>query len=140
MARSRYEPCPEPTCPHLRERGGDCPLGHSKAKRKRAQRRTDAQRPSAARRGYGALHRARFRAPVLARDPICVLCHNAPSVHADHHPLTRRDLIARGLDPNDPRHGRGLCGPCHSRETALNDGGFGHARRTNPDAKLTDAE
>lgn len=128
MGGARHEPCPDPGCPHLRPRGGDCPLGHAKQRRRAQQRRTDAQRPTAAQRGYGALHRLRFRGPVLARDPICVLCRRVPSVHADHHPLTRMDLVARGLDPNDPKYGRGLCASCHARETATHDGGFGHPK------------
>lgn len=85
-------------------------------------------RPSAAAQGYNAEHRNRFRAGVLARDPVCVLCRSAPSEHADHWPLSKRELIERGLDDNDPRRGRGLCPPCHSRETAKHQpGGWNQA-------------
>jgi 5-methylcytosine-specific restriction protein A len=42
---------------------------------------------------------------------------------ADHYPLSRKELIDAGLDPNDPQHGRGLCKPCHDRETAQNQPG-----------------
>jgi 5-methylcytosine-specific restriction protein A len=59
-----------------------------------------------------------FRAAVLAHHPICVICHRAPSVIADHYPLGRDELVARGLDPNDPSAGRGLCKPCDSTQTA----------------------
>lgn len=83
---------------------------------------TPDERPSPARRGYDQHHR-RFRAAVLTRDPTCVLCGTAPSRHADHHPRSRQQLQALGLDPNDPSHGRGLCHSCHSRETALNQPG-----------------
>lgn len=89
--------------------------------------RTDQRRGTSHQRGYDKQHRLRFRAAVLARDPVCV-CTNtdhshgprctSPAVHADHYPLDRRELVARGMDPNDPRHGRGLCHPCHSAETA----------------------
>lgn len=48
---------------------------------------------------------------------MCVLCKRAPSVHAEHWPLSRRELVAAGLDLDDPQHGR-LCGPCHSKHTA----------------------
>jgi 5-methylcytosine-specific restriction protein A len=44
-------------------------------------------------------------------------------VHADHWPLSRRQLAAQGMNPNDPKHGRGLCTPCHSRETARDQPG-----------------
>jgi 5-methylcytosine-specific restriction protein A len=63
-------------------------------------------------------HRRRFRIGVLRRDPLCVLCGAVATV-ADHWPRTRRQLILDGADPNDPRHGRGLCASCHSRITAL---------------------
>jgi 5-methylcytosine-specific restriction protein A len=41
-----------------------------------------------------------------------------PSEHADHHPRSKRELIAAGLDDNHPAYGRGLCHSCHSKETA----------------------
>ncbi|WP_258563120.1 holin [Streptomyces phytophilus] len=82
------------------------------------QDRARRPRPSAAAQGYGAEHRDRFRAGVLARDPVCVVCRAAPSVHADHWPLSKRQLRAAGQDEHDPTHGRGLCPRCHSTETA----------------------
>jgi 5-methylcytosine-specific restriction protein A len=127
----RWTPCPHPSCPELVDRRtGDCARGHAQAKRRQAQQRTDAQRPNAKARGYGADH-ARFRAAVLRRDPICVIdgC-DQPSTDADHHPLTRRQLVAVGFNPNDPKHGRGLCHPHHSSETARRDGGYGNPRST----------
>ena len=65
-------------------------------------REAEQRRGSARQRGYGKGHETRFRPGVLARDPVCVLCGQAPSVHADHWPLGRRELTARGLDPDDP--------------------------------------
>lgn len=52
------------------------------------------------------------------RDPICVRegC-DEPSVVADHYPRTRRELVRLGLDPDDPRYGRGLCVSCHNNWT-----------------------
>ncbi|MET9396296.1 holin [Kitasatospora sp. NPDC002965] len=75
-------------------------------------------RPSSTAQGYGTQHRVRFRAAVLRRDPRCVLCKTAPANEADHYPLSRRELVERGLDPDDPQHGRGLCKACHSSQTA----------------------
>ena len=69
-----------------------------------------------------------FRTAVLARDPICVLCHRRWSTVADHHPISRRDIEAAGLNPDDPNHGRGLCKRCHDRETARNQPGGWNAR------------
>lgn len=88
-------------------------------------RTAERTRGSATARGYGRRHRLRFREAVLARDPICVLCHRRPSIDADHYPKSRRELEAAGLNPNDPIYGRGLCHPCHSAETAAHQpGGF----------------
>lgn len=81
-------------------------------------RKAERSRGSAWARGYDAEHQSRFREGVLAKHPICVLCFARPATEADHHPRSRVELIEDGADPNDPRHGRGLCKPCHSRETA----------------------
>lgn len=83
----------------------------------------DKRRGTPKERGYtGAGHRS-FRTVVLERDATCVLCRDAPANVADHYPLSRRELVARGLDPNDPRAGRGLCLRCHSIETAVHQPG-----------------
>ncbi|WNI16627.1 holin [Actinacidiphila sp. ITFR-21] len=114
MARRRARTvCSVPGCPQLTD-SGRC-----------AQHRAEAeqQRGSARQRGYGAAHEQRFRPGVLARDPVCVLCQQAPSQHADHYPRSRRELAAAGLNPDDPQYGRGLCQPCHARETARHQPG-----------------
>lgn len=88
--------------------------------------RSRRPRPSATAQGYDAEHRDRFRAGVLQRDPVCVCTeqqhgHGTPcgarSEHADHWPLSKRELQSRDWDEHDPRHGRGLCAACHSKET-----------------------
>lgn len=95
-------------------------------------RQAEQRRGTARQRGYDTQHEQRFRPVVLARDPRCVCTDEGhghgipcgkPSVHADHHPLSRRELVEQGEDPNDPKHGRGLCGPCHSRSTAQDQPG-----------------
>lgn len=115
--------CSASGCPNVVERG---------SKRTRCddcEREAEQRRGSAHRRGYGGPGHDRFRRQVLARDPICVDCRRRPSVHADHYPLSRRDLVRQGLNPNDPERGRGLCGRCHSRETAANQPGGWHANQ-----------
>ncbi|MFJ2174345.1 holin [Streptomyces sp. NPDC087851] len=107
--RTRWRVCSRPGCPELTDQGGRCSGCRSEAEQRRG---------SARQRGYGGGHETRFRPGVLARDPVCVLCRRARSVHADHHPRDRKQLVDEGLDPNDPQYGRGLCGPCHSRATA----------------------
>jgi len=65
---------------------------------------------------------------VLKRNPVCVICKRAPATEADHYPLDRRTLVLRGLDADDPQYGRGLCKPCHSRSTSVNQPGGFNAR------------
>ena len=91
-------------------------------------RAADLARGDAAQRGYGQRHRTLFREAILARDPVCQLCLRALSTVADHWPTSRRDLVALGLDPDDPIYGRGLCKRCHDRETAVNQPGGWNAR------------
>lgn len=98
----------------------------------------EAKRGTSAQRGYsGRAHRQGFRLTVLLRDPLCVCADQShghgpecltPSTVADHHPLDRRELVARKLNPNDPNHGRGLCEPCHNKHTAIAQPGGWNAR------------
>ena len=83
----------------------------------------DRARGTASERGYTSRGHRAFRAAVLHRDPICVECRARESTVADHHPLSRKQLITQGMNPNDPAHGRGLCKPCHDRATAINQPG-----------------
>lgn len=105
----------------------------------RRQGTVDHRRGTPTQRGYTGTGHRKFHNAVLARDPTCTCtgCRRCThparcvreSTQADHHPATRRQLAARGANPNDPDHGRGLCGPCHSHSTASTDGGFGNPRR-----------
>lgn len=104
--------CSVPGCPQLTT-AGRCP-DH--------RRQADQARGTSADRGYRSAGHQAFRAAVLTRDPLCVLCPN-PSTVADHYPLSRRQLVAQQQDPNDPQHGRGMCAPCHGRETAQHQPG-----------------
>ena len=104
--------CNVPGCPAL-TRAGRC-QDH--------QRQAERARGSSRQRGYTGAH-ITFRATVLERDPVCVLCGEQPSTVADHYPLSRRELVLRRLDPNDPNHGRGLCASCHGTETARHQPG-----------------
>ena len=85
----------------------------------------DTARGTATQRGYTTKGHRAFRAAVLTRDPVCVLCLATLATIADHYPISRRDLLAAGLDPNEPEQGRGHCKRCHDRETArLQPGGW----------------
>lgn len=100
--------CSSPGCPNLHPSTGKCPACRDQADR--------ARRPYG--NPYASRGHRRFRREVLGRDPVCVLCGRAPSTVADHFPSERRDLVAAGLDPDDPIFGRGLCSACHGTETA----------------------
>lgn len=119
MPARPLKPCTVPSCGELTD-SGRCD-GHK--------RQAERDRGSATARGYGKRHRTQFRPAVLERDICCVLCRERGlwvlATVADHWPLSRRELVERGMDPDDPEHGRGLCDPCHSKETArLQPGGF----------------
>lgn len=112
--------CSQPGCPTIYDgTASRCP-----AHRKQAE-----QAHSRKGKGYKTkAHLIGFRAAVLRRDPICVLCGVAQSTDADHYPTSRVDLIDQGLNPNDPVYGRGLCHPCHSRSTSHEQPGGWNAR------------
>jgi hypothetical protein len=51
-------------------------------------------------------------------DPICALCNIAASTVVRHYPLTRRELIEQGRDPNDRERCRALWQCCHDMSKA----------------------
>ncbi len=109
--------CSTPGCPNLTPRGR-CGT-HT--------READQQRGSSAQRGYGPAW-ARRRANYLRRHRVCRLCL-APATVADHHPVSRRDLVAQGVtDPDADQRLRPLCASCHGRETARHQPGGWNAR------------
>ena len=113
-------PCVTDGCPGL------VPAGQSRCPD--CQQKRDAQlrrrRDPMLHRHYNSPGHRRFRRKVLDRDRVCVLCGSV-ATDADHWPMSLRDLLAAGLDPNDPGRGRGLCRSCHSRETMrLGQGGW----------------
>lgn len=123
MARA-LKVCPCTGCP---AHDGSCPELVTSGRCTGCARTADRARGTRQQRGYGAAHVNRFRRGVLRKNPLCVCTDQghghgprclAPSTVADHWPLSRRELVDAGLDPNDPAHGRGLCKPCHDRHTA----------------------
>lgn len=119
--------CSTPGCPNLTDVGGRCASCAAQADR--------ARRPTG--NPYRSAGHQRFRIDVLARNPYCVCAGDcgrhermcgARATVADHWPVERRDLVAQGLDPNDPARGRGLCRPCHDRKTARTSPGGWNAR------------
>lgn len=113
MPYAGKKPCTIPGCGEL-VKTGRCEYHKAQA---------DKQRGTAKQRGYKSHGHQDFRAKVLRRDPVCVVCRQAMSTEADHYPTSRINLAEQGLNPDDPRYGRGLCKTCHSRETAKHQPG-----------------
>lgn len=115
MARRSPRPCSRVGC------SGKAQDGHSLCAKHLARQRahSDAKRKDT-RTNYADREHREFRDAVLGEEPWCVLC-GAEATVADHYPVRRRELIARGLDPNDPQYGRGLCVPCHNSHTATHE-------------------
>jgi len=86
------------------------PSSHSDRTRSASRGYVDANRPSAAVRGYGRTHQ-KWRLLVLHRDPVCRHCNRAESTDADH----VKPLEAGGLSTLE--NGQGLCHKCHSIKT-----------------------
>lgn len=56
----------------------------------------------------------------LRENPTCVRC-GARARIADHHPVSRRELLRQRVPDPDAWHRlRPLCHPCHRHETAVN--------------------
>lgn len=110
-------PCSIPGCGKPARDGGKCEE-HQRQQRKYS----DDRRGSATARGYGAAHQKRFRPGVLERDGhTCQVCGGHATV-ADHYPHSRRELVAMGLDPDDPQYGRALCTEHHNQHTGRTQG------------------
>lgn len=120
VPRRPRRPCTIPGCPELTPRGGRCPAHEREANRERASRGSTYD-----------VRWQRIRRAYLYNHPWCVLCGTAATV-ADHFPLSRRELVARGEpNPDAWKHLRPLCTSCHNRETARNQpGGFAAERRS----------
>lgn len=111
------KPCSTPGCPQT-VTSGRCEKHTQQA---------EAQRGTAAERGYGTRWERRKRAYIY-RHPWCNLC-GRPAQVPDHHPETRKELVAKGdPDPDADRHLRPLCTSCHNSETARNQPGGWNAR------------
>jgi 5-methylcytosine-specific restriction endonuclease McrA len=72
---------------------------------------------------YGRAHWTNLRKLVLHRDPICCICRRAASTEVDHIRAHRGDWTLF----SDLKNLAGLCHECHSKKTARENMGFGHA-------------
>jgi 5-methylcytosine-specific restriction protein A len=60
------------------------------------------------------------RSARFLRGKLCALCSrhglSIPATVADHYPLTRKELLAQGIEtPDEEKYLRPLCASCHSR-------------------------
>lgn len=112
MPRKPRPPCSVPGCPELTTGG----------RRERHEREANRMRVTPGGSSYGRRW-PRIRAAYLYANPWCVLCGRTANV-VDHFPLSRRELLARGVaNPDAFERLRPLCTTCHSRETAKHQPG-----------------
>ena len=111
--------CAEPGCPAIAVERGRC-AQHQPPARERERTPDTTPRPSPASRGYDANWR-RLRDAHLRQEPACREC-GQPATCVDH------IVPLRYGGTHDPGNLQSLCGPCHSRKTAREDGGWGNAR------------
>lgn len=118
MPQRSPHPCAAPQCPALTQ-DRYCPT-HRRAR----QQQQDERRGSAASRGYDSCWQ-RYRTAYLAKHPLCATCAARDQVTAatdvDHIVPHRGDRRLFW----DPTNHQALCGTCHDRKTAVEDGGFG---------------
>lgn len=123
MPRKPRTPCSVPGCPELTP-GGRC-ADH--------RRQDNALRKARGNNAYTTTRWDRIRKRYLYANPWCLLCGRQATV-ADHHPLSRKTLVERGLDPDVPSSLRPLCSLCHNKETAKRQPGGWAADRQKPQA------
>ena len=87
--------------------------GYCSRCRQERQARQLERRGNSAQQGYGARWR-RLRAIILARDPICRICNQAPSTEVDHIEPKAPDQDAADATEDELQ---GTCKPCHSTKT-----------------------
>ena len=113
--------CGERGCPYRAVRRGRCEVHAREAEARYRERHPDG-RPSASARGYGA-DWASLRKEFLKAHPLCANQDGKRATHVDH--ILPR---ARG-GTDDVNNLQALCHACHSRKTAMVDGGFGNRKR-----------
>jgi len=119
MATKAKSICRHPGCGKLIDSAGYCEP-HAKVH----QQQSDAQRGTSHQRGYNRRWQ-KARITYLRREPLCKYCAAAGLVVA----ATEVDHIIPHKGNQDlfwdSDNWQGLCKPCHSRKTAIEDGGFG---------------
>lgn len=110
MTRPKHA-CTEPGCPTLVTKGY-C-LRHNRNRRLREGQGSRQRDQRETNRNYDGRWR-KLRKIVLARDPICKDCSEAPSTEVDH--IIPRAPTQHAADVTEEEL-QGLCKPCHSKKT-----------------------
>ena len=131
--------CAEPGCPTLVSKG-HC-LRHNRNRELREGRAPRQAEQREIMRMYDKRWR-KLRKIILARDPICKICDEAPSTQVDHIVPRRPDQHAADVTEEELQ---GLCKPCHSSKTraenaprskrrrkVLKDKGIGGGQNSSP--------
>ena len=124
MPLKQLRPCSTPGCPVLHRNRGRCDVHQEQNERER-QAWIDQNRPTAAVRGYDQEWQ-KMRRMWLVVNPNCIEC-GAKATDVDH----INSLAEYPELKYAPSNLRGLCHPCHSRRTAL-DQGFAHKPTYSP--------
>ena len=125
MATKALRPCREPGCAAYALPGSSMCARHAAAR--------EAARRSERCLWYSSARWVRERGAFLRAHPLCEECRRqgriTPASQVDHIRPHRGDA---GLFW-DQGNWQSLCAACHSRKTAAEDGGFGHAARVRED-------
>ena len=121
--------CAEPGCPVLVTRGY-C-LRHNRNRELREGHSPRAQEQRETMRKYDRRWR-KLSKIVRARDPICMICHEAPSTEVDHIVPRRPEQHAADVTEEELQ---GLCKPCHSSKTRAENAPKSKQRRKSNEDK-----
>lgn len=118
MPFAPLKPCPAQGCRNLIHRSARWCERHTMER----MAEYEATRPSPKERGYTGVWR-QIRARILDRDPVCKACGLSDSTDVDH------IVPRREGGTEDDSNLQGLCHPCHSRKTAIEDGRWARRNR-----------
>ena len=123
MPYAAKRPCGHPSCPETIASGSRCEQHRKQQQRAEG---ADRRRRQDGPRIYGTVRWQKVRLMVLARDcSLCAECkrrgRDTPANEVDH----IVSIVSGGV-VFDMDNLQSLCKPCHSRKTAIEDGGMGN--------------
>ncbi len=130
MPKRALRMCSSPGCPVVVE-AGKCPRHAAQAAARELARQQDvnARRPDGSMSAYSSQRWREARARFISAHHRCDC--GAPARYVDHvRPWRSFPSDQQEAAFWDEANWAGKCGPCHSRKTSREDGGFGHPRKT----------